>query len=212
MKLRRARASTSRVLLAALVIAGSAGVARAHCDGMDGPVVKAAQAALEEANVNLVLQWVRAADEPEIRSAFDRAITVRKLGSDAQKLADSYFFETVVRVHRTGEGAPYTGLKPAGRDLGPAIPAADRALASGDPEPLVKLLVEAVRAGVHERFQSVLAVKSHAPADVGAGREFVERYVAYVHYVERAYQDASGAAGSHDAEGGASGAPHHHEE
>jgi hypothetical protein len=104
-----------------------------HCDGMDGPVVKAAQKALETGNVNLVLIWVQEADEPEVRKAFAQTMAVRKLGPEAKELADRYFFETLVRMHRAREGAAYTGLKPAGRDLGPAIPAADRALEDGSP-------------------------------------------------------------------------------
>ena len=34
-----------------------------HCDGMDGPVVQAAQRALAKGDVNLVLIWVQANDE-----------------------------------------------------------------------------------------------------------------------------------------------------
>ncbi len=84
------------------------------CDGMEGPVVKAAPKALEAGNVNLVLIWVQEKDEGEARSAFEKTLAVRKLGLEAKALADMYFFETVVRIHRAGEGAPYTGLKPAG--------------------------------------------------------------------------------------------------
>ena len=94
--------------------------ARAHCDGLDGPVVKAAQRALAETNVNLVLIWVQKDEEREIKRAFEKTLAVRKLNAEAKELADLYFFETHVRLHRAGEGAPYTGLKPAGRDLGPA--------------------------------------------------------------------------------------------
>lgn len=112
----------------------------AHCDTMDGPVVKAAQEALETGNVNLVLIWVQEKDEAQIKEAFNNTIAVRKLSPEAKELADMYFFETLVRVHRAGEGAPYTGLKPAGLDLGPAIPAADEALKTGSPDKLVKLL------------------------------------------------------------------------
>jgi hypothetical protein len=118
--------------------------ARAHCDGLDGPVVADARAALELNDVGRVLMWVPESDEAEIRRAFDETVNVRKLGEPARELADRYFFETVVRVHRMAEGAPYTGLKPAGRDLGAAIPAADRALEMGDPEPLLRLLTGAV--------------------------------------------------------------------
>jgi len=105
---------------------------------MDGPVVKAAQRALASADVNPVLIWVQSKDEGEVRDAFAKTIAVRKLNPDAQELADLYFFETVVRIHRAGEGEPYTGLKPAGRDLGPAIPAADKALEDGSVGLLVK--------------------------------------------------------------------------
>ena len=80
--------------------------AMAHCDGMDGPVVKAAQRALASGDVNLVLIWVQKKDIQEIRQAFERTLAVRKLGHAAQELADLYFFETLVRMHRAGEGEP----------------------------------------------------------------------------------------------------------
>ena len=96
--------------------------ASAHCDGFDGPVVKAAQKALQTADVNQVLIWVQPQDEDEIKTAFEETLAVRQLNPQAQAFADRYFFETLVRIHRAGENAPYTGLKPAGRDLGPAIP------------------------------------------------------------------------------------------
>ena len=102
-----------------IMLAGSAGSVRAHCDTLDGPVVIKAKEALEKRNVDLVLPWVSADKEGEVRKAFDLAVAVRGKGPKEKELADTYFFETLVRVHREGEGAPYTGLKPAGLDLGP---------------------------------------------------------------------------------------------
>lgn len=169
----------------------------AHCDGLDGPVVKAAQKALESGNVNLALIWVQKDDEPEIRKAFQQTLEVRKLSSAARELADMYFFETLVRIHRAGEGAPYTGLKPAGRDLGPAIPAADRALENGSAEPLLKLLNEAVKGGIQKHFEQLMAEKKFDPDNVEAGREFVKAYVEFVHYVERLYEAAAKPAPGH---------------
>ena len=93
----------------------------AHCDSLDGPVVKAAQRALDTRNPAFALIWVQEKDEPEIRSTFERTLAVRALSPQAKALADRFFFETLVRVHRAGEGAPFTGLKPDGLDLGPAI-------------------------------------------------------------------------------------------
>jgi hypothetical protein len=173
----------------------------AHCDGMDGPVVKAAQDALAKSDVNLVLIWVRKIDEAEIRRAFEQTVSVRTLNPQARALADRYFFETLVRVHRAGEGAPYTGLKPAGRDLGPAIPAADLALTSGDIVPLTNLLVAKVRTELLDRYKKVMAAKSFNLQDVGAGREYVEAYVTYIHYVEGIYAAAASHASGHYPEG-----------
>ncbi len=175
-------------------------IALAHCDGLDGPVVTAAKNALRTGNVNLVLIWVQPRDEPEIRAAFQQTLVVRKQSSEAQALADRAFFETLVRVHRAGEGAPYTGLKPAGRDLGPAIPAADKALATGAVGPLQDLLAGAVHRGLEEHFEAVRMLRQHDPNDVRAGRRYVQAYVEYVHYVERLYQAATTVAEGHYSE------------
>jgi len=194
-----------RIFFAVAVLVAIAGFpaspASAHCDGIDGPVVEAAQQALAKGDVDFVLIWVRKEDEAEIRRAFDRASSVRKLGPEAQELADRYFFETLVRIHRAGEGAPFTGLKPAGRDLGPAIPAADQALQSGDVAPLVDVLVESVRTGLMERYKRVVAAKGFETKNVAAGREYVEAYVAFIHYVEGTYEAATRKLAGHYAEG-----------
>jgi hypothetical protein len=104
-------------------------------------------------------------------------LAVRKLNPEARELADLYFFETLVRIHRAGEGAPYTGLKPAGRDLGPAIPAADKAIETGAVEPLLKLITSESTNGIRERFQKATAAKKFNAEDVKAGREYVKAYV-----------------------------------
>ena len=165
--------------------------ALAHCDGLDGPVVKAAQKALAESNVNYAMVWVRPADEVELRRAFDRTLTVRKLNAESRALADQFFFETLVRLHRAGEGAPYTGLKPAGRDLGPAIRAADRAIESGEVKPVVTLLAVKVEHGLRSRFEAVTAKKKHVSKDTDAGRAFVQAYVEFIHFVETVHESAS---------------------
>lgn len=169
----------------------------AHCDTLDGPVVEAARVALETGNIDGVLIWVQAEHETEVRSAFNRSIEVRALGDAANELADTYFFETVVRLHREGEGAPYTGLKPAGSDFGPAIPAADLALESASLEDVIELLTGTLRAGLDEHFDEVLSKKGFASSDVAAGRMYVASYVEFIHYVERIYDAATSPAEHH---------------
>lgn len=195
MKSRKSSLSLAIGFAAILVIDPSR--ASAHCDGLDGPVVTAAKQALDTGNANLVLVWVQKPDEAEIKKAFERTLAVRQLNSQAKELADLYFFETLVRIHRAGEGAPYTGLKPAGRDLGPAIPAADKALQTGSVEPLVKLLTEAVEHGVREHFAAANGTKTYDKDDIGAGRKYVQAYVPFVHYVERIYEATKASAHGH---------------
>ncbi len=167
------------------------GEALAHCDGLDGPVVTSARQALAKGDVKLVLPWVAARDEAEIRKAFELAVAVRGKGEKAKELADTYFFETLVRVHRAGEGAPYTGLKPAGRDLGPAVPAADKALETGNPMELLELVNDKVHDGIHKYYTEARQKKLHAADSVEAGRAYVNAYVPYVHFVERLYEAAT---------------------
>jgi len=188
--------SRTLVAVAVLFLSTLPSAALAHCDTLDGPVVSTARRALETGKLNPVLAWVRPQDEAEIREAFARATAVRKSGAEARSLADTWFFETVVRVHRAGEGAPYTGLKPAGQDLGPAIATADRSIESGSPAAVERLLADAMKAGVHERFARLKAEKRPGE-DVAAGRAWVKAYVPYVHYVEGVHEVASRDAGAH---------------
>jgi hypothetical protein len=198
-------------LAAVSLLTLSPAVARAHCDTLDGPVVKTARKALDAGKVNPVLAWVRPQDEAEIKAAFARALAVRKAGGEARALADTWFLETLVRVHRAGEGAPYTGLKPAGADLGPAVRAADAAIESGSPAEVETLLVASVKDGLHERF-AALKAERRPGEDVRAGRAWVAAYVPYVHWVEgvHAAAEGAGAHGEHVAGSDAPPAGHAH--
>lgn len=182
---------------AALTLIVPSGTASAHCDTLNGPVVAAARLALQKGDVTPVLKWVKAEDEAEIRRAFEQTLAVRKTGQQARDLADRYFFETLVRVHRQGEGAPYTGLKPAETVLDPAIEAADKAVEDGSVDRVAQFVAGDVAAGIRRRFARVAEARKHADQSVEAGREFVEAYVDYVHYVESIHLLATGNAPAH---------------
>lgn len=169
----------------------------AHCDTLDGPVVETARKALASGDVTPLLKWVGADDEQMIRTAFQKTLEVRKLGTQARNLADMYFFETLVRIHRAGEGAPYTGLKP-GTAVDPAVALADKALESGSVDKLVNTLNDATAKGIRERFHRALQAKKHADESVAAGREFVESYVIFTHYVEGLHSMIKGASEHHE--------------
>jgi hypothetical protein len=120
---------------------------------------------------------------------------VRALNEEARELAERYFFETLDRVHRAGEGGPYTGLKRAGRDLGPAIPAADRALTTGSVDELKELLQRLVRHELRQRFGAAAEGADYPPGNVEAGRAFAEVDVSFIHFVEAIYETAMGHSG-----------------
>ena len=171
----------------------------AHCDTLDGPVVKTARIALEKGDVTPLLKWVQADDENEIRAAFQKTLAVRAKGSEAKELADMYFFETLVRIHRAGEGVPYTGLKP-GETVDPAVALADNALEEGSVDKLVDVLTKAMANGIRERFKHASETQKHADDSVEAGREFVEAYVIFTHYVEGLHTIIKGSGDHHGGE------------
>lgn len=174
-------------------------IAGSHCDTLAGPVVTTAKAALEKGDVTPVLKWVKKEHEGEIREAFKNTLAVRKLSPQAKKLADMYFFETLVRIHRAGEGAPYTGLKPE-EAVEPIIAEADKALEKGSVDDLVKHVTGAVAKGIRERFTHAKETMKNADKNIEAGREFVEAYVVFTHYVEGIYEAAKKASHGHSGE------------
>jgi len=159
-----------------------------HCDSLDGPVVRAASRALEEANIDLVLPFVHESGEAEVRHAFDLVAKARLQGAEARDVADQYFFETAVRVHRAGEGAPFTGLKPAGIDVGPVIPLAEEAIADDDPTKLADFLATAVRDEVLRRFAEMASARPALDATVAQVREYVERMLGLEVWSHKLYQ------------------------
>lgn len=163
-----------------------------HCDGFDGPVVKAAIKAIETNNVNLALVWVQKEDENTIRDLFDKVLSVRKLNHEARDLADLYFYETLVRIHRAGEGEPYTGLKEAGRDLGPVITAADLSIEKGKLEPIHKVFKHKnlSTAKIEKLFNEVVEKKNYKTDDVVSGRKYVAAYVEFLHTAEHLYNSS----------------------
>lgn len=166
--------------------------ASAHCDTLDGPVVQDARKAIATKDITPVLKWVNPEDDKAVRSAFQKVLASKAKNPEA---AEHKFFSTLVKIHRAGEGAPFAGLKPAGT-VEPAVSEADKALASGSSDALVKLITDDILAGVKMRYEHAAATYKHKDESVAQGREYVEAYITFTHYVERIHQDAT-SKGSH---------------
>ena len=196
----------TKLFITALVAAGllfGLRSAQAHCDSLDGPVAKAIQKALEDGNVNPVLAHAPAAAETEIRTAFEKSRKVRGLSADARAMADQAFMETVIRLHRAGEGAAYTGMKPAGADYGPVIPAAEHAVETGDMAKLKATLVEKIEHALRERLAHVQVLQSKASrepktaAEVPHARERISAELGFITFAETLRQTAHGKGAEH---------------
>lgn len=171
-----------------------------HCDTMDGPVVKAATRALEAEDVTLVLPYVPRDGEEEVERCFASVVELRGQGAQARELADRHFFETVVRLHRAGEGEPFTGLKPAGTDPGPVIPVAERAIETGSADELVALLCDTVAERARDQLQTVIELREQADGDLEANRRYVSAMLGlqvWAHKLHKCAESAPHEAGHH---------------
>ncbi|MBP8302653.1 MAG: hypothetical protein KBE04_00840 [Phycisphaerae bacterium] len=169
----------------------------ANCDTINGPVASAGRTALEKGDVTPLLKWVKKEHEAELRKVFQKALVVRAKGPEAKEMADRLFQETFVRLHRAGEGQPYTGIKDV--PLEPIVVLADKALEGGSVDAVIDKLTAPIAEGIRERFRKAVEAKKHADQSVDAGREYVEAYVQYMHYVEGLHS-ASMATGEHAGE------------
>ena len=130
----------------------SSNVTFAHCDSYDGPVIKDAIKAVETNNINIVLKWVEKDYEIEITNLFNKTYELKKGDKEIYKIVEKYFFETLVRIHRAGEGAPYTGLKPAG-SASQIVKMADNSIETGSVDDLTTKFTAHIEKVVKEKYR-----------------------------------------------------------
>lgn len=177
MNLVRHIATSARSLAASFIQPASA-----HCDTEDGPAVQDGRLALSTGQVNHALKWVHAEGEDEVRAAFDAAQAAQ--GQDGADGVERQFLETLVRVHRAGEGAGFDGIKPTGTELPAEVVAADAAMESGTIDPLRGLIADERWDELERRFTVVMGKKDFDIEDIDAGRDYVAAYVNFYKYAE----------------------------
>ncbi len=190
-------------ILPMLVVTGIMGLGTlpvsAHCDSYDGPTIKDAVKALETNNVNLVLKWIDKEQEQEVIELFNKTITLRHGDHEIYSIVEKYFLETLVRLHRETEGAPFTGLKPAGTTKA-IVKLSDQALLENDIEMLLEKLTDHIGSVIREKYQKVIkleTVKENSPEN---GRKYVQAYVDYTHSLEAIHDMLEDGAGHAHAE------------
>lgn len=157
--------------------------ASAHCDSYDGPVIKEALRALETNNVELVYKWITSDQENEITSLFKTTYELRKGNKEVYAIVEKHFLETLVRLHRETEGAPYTGIKSAG-SMTPLVEMADNSLAKKDVNTVVNTVTVHLADIIKERYEKAAELSKTKDHSIKRGREYVHAYVEYTHTLE----------------------------
>ncbi|MEA4936989.1 MAG: DUF6448 family protein [Paludibacter sp.] len=155
----------------------------AHCDSYDGPTIKDAQKALESNNVNLVLKWITPEQEKEVVPLFNKTYSLKSGDKEVYSIVEKYFFETLVRLHRETEGAPFTGLKAAGTTK-PIVQMSDEAIANNNIDDLLGKLNKHIGKAIKEKYDKVARLNKIKNDSPDKGREYVEAYVDYTHTIE----------------------------
>jgi hypothetical protein len=176
------KATTAVILLLMLTVLAYT-PASAHCDSYDGPVIKDAAKALETNNVNLVLKWITPEQEKEIIPLFNITYQLKTGDKEVYAIVEKNFLETLVRLHREAEGAPYTGLKPAGTTK-QITQMTDKAIETGNVEDFLVTLNKHIDNVIREKYRKVAELSKVKNNTIAEGREYVEAYVDYTHTVE----------------------------
>jgi len=166
-----------------LVLLFSSQATFAHCDSYDGPVLKEAIEALKKNNVNLILKWISKSQEKEVISLFNKTFLLKDGDKEIYTIVEKHFFETLVRLHRETEDAPFTGLKPAG-NISKIIQMSDDSVAEGEINDFVNKFTSHIESVVREKFTKLIKLSKYKNESVEQGRAYVEAYVEYTHMIE----------------------------
>lgn len=155
----------------------------AHCDSYDGPVIQDALKALSKKDVSYVMKWIKKDQEVEVTTLFNKTVSLKNSDAEIYSIVEKHFLETLVRLHRETEGAPFTGLKPAGSTT-PIVQMADKSIENKEVKNLLTNLNKHIQKVINEKFEKVNALSKVKDNSTSEGRAYVKAYVDYTHTLE----------------------------
>lgn len=155
----------------------------AHCDSYDGPVIKDALEALDKNKVEMVLKWIEPQQEEEVIGLFKKTYNLKNEDRKIYAIVEKHFLETLVRLHRETEDAPFTGLKPAG-SMTPLVEMADHSIEINTMKEVSKTITTHLDEVLRERYAKVMKLHKTKDNSVEEGRAYVHAYVEYTHTLE----------------------------
>jgi len=153
-----------------------------YCDTMDGPIVAAAELALEMENINYVLPFVKNEYETELKEAFNKSVTVRELSGEAAEIADYWFFETAVRLYMLGAGKPYSGIKQSGINREHIILKAQDAVVNQDITTFETFLLDSLKEAIETKYEIAVSQQDYDVNDTQAARNYLNSLMDFVEF------------------------------
>jgi hypothetical protein len=156
-------------------------------DITNGSVMDAAKMALDTGNVNYVLIWVPEASENKLKNLFAKTVCERRDRKDVQDIAFDWYFETVNRLHRAGEGTLYTCMNLAGLDERSVVPKVKRVIETGEAEEIIGFIPKTQEHDFRHRFRHVMEKKNYDVNNVVDGRAYVAAFTDFIVYLHHIY-------------------------
>jgi hypothetical protein len=125
----------------------------------------------------------RSQQEQEIVYLFNKTNSLKSGDKEVYDIVKKHFFETLVRLHRETEGAPYTGLKPAGQTK-KIIQLSDQTIVDNNIDDLLIKLNKHIEKVIREKYKKVAVLSRTKNISIENGREYVSAYVDYTHTLE----------------------------
>ena len=145
-----------------------------------GPVMKAAQTALESGNARHILIWVPEGSENTLRNLLEKTCCERY--SQKNHAAD-WYFETVQRLHRSGMRSYYSGPDPGISGEIPVLQMADEAIETGNFEKLSTMVPDMHISKARQWFYTIREMRNYPSDNLSAGRKYVSAYLDFITYL-----------------------------
>lgn len=145
-----------------------------------GPMMKAAQMALESGNARHILIWLPEGSENTLRNLLEKACCEQY---SQKRVAADWYFENVQRLHRAGMRSNYSGIEDVIFGEMPVIRKADEAIETGNFEGLSGLVPDMDIPELRQRFDTIRGMRNYPAGNLSAGRTFVSAYLEFMLYL-----------------------------
>jgi len=149
----------------------------------DGPVTKAAKAALETGIANRILIWIPEESENTLKNLFERACCARSIRQDGRNRTAEWYFETVNRLHTASHGLNTLSISTKTPEEKATILLVEGACESGNFEDIATRISDTPAGEMRQRFEDLMKKRNNCEENCVAGRMYVSAFVDFIAFV-----------------------------